>query len=45
MTEESIPINAIGTPIGSYEGLVMPMGIATLPSIFQRKIDDIIEPH
>nr|QVX19934.1 ORF3 polyprotein [Spiraea yellow leafspot virus] len=40
MDEQSIPWTAFITPVGFYEWLVMPFGIANAPAIFQRKMDN-----
>lgn len=45
MEEASIPYTAFSTPIGNYEWLVMPFGLQNAPSIFQRKMDAIMEKH
>nr|AEE39270.1 polyprotein [Gooseberry vein banding associated virus] len=40
MEESSIPWTAFITPVGFYEWLVMPFGIANAPAVFQRKMDN-----
>ncbi|AFO54491.1 reverse transcriptase [Rose yellow vein virus] len=45
MEQDSIQLTAFSTPIGSYEWLVMPFGLATAPSIFQAKMDNVLEDH
>ncbi|KAL6218593.1 hypothetical protein ACLB2K_011803 [Fragaria x ananassa] len=45
MHPESIALTAFGTPQGHYEWLVMPFGLKQAPSIFQRKMDNILKPY
>lgn len=45
MEEDSIPYTAFSSPKGSFEWMVMPMGLPNAPSIFQFKMDNILGKH
>ena len=44
MRKEDIAKTAIRTPIGSFEFLVMPMGLCNAPATFQRMMEAILRP-
>jgi hypothetical protein len=45
MSPGSEPLTAFKTAYGLYESTVMPMGLATAPSVFQRFINSILNPY
>ena len=45
MDPESIPLTSFNTRYGSYEFVVMPMGISNGPSSFMRLMNDVLRPY
>ena len=45
LDEPSRPWTAFTCPQGCYEWIVMPFGLKTAPSIFQRKMDNIFKNY
>ena len=45
MHPDSIEWTAFTCPLGHYEWLVMPFGLKNVPSIFQRKMDEIFSKY
>ena len=45
MGEESRHVTAFPTPYGLYQWRVMPMGLCNAPAIFQRAMNQLLQPH
>ena len=43
--EDSVEKTAIVTPLGSYEWLVCPFGLKTMPALCQRVVESVLRPY
>jgi hypothetical protein len=43
--EEDIPLTAMKTHIGTFEWMVMPMGLSNAPATFQKMMNRILRPY